>query len=88
MFSISVSLALCKPITGTGWAREDFVNNELSIAEEDIVWVEAQNHCSAPIFIQCVDEYFSQIQIQTQMLRVWVSAPYLLFRQSHLRCTL
>ena len=47
--SVNVSLAFYKPITGTG-TRGDFVNNGLSIAAEDIVWVEAQKPCSAPIF--------------------------------------
>ena len=28
----------------------NYVNNDLSIAAEDVVWMEAQNPCSAPIF--------------------------------------
>ena len=48
MFSISLSLALCKPITGRSRRfREQWAVNNIA---EDIVWMEAQNPFYAPIF--------------------------------------
>ena len=89
--SVNVSLAFYKPITGTG-TRGDFVNNGLSIAAEDIVWVEAQKPCSAPIFqnsykLLMNTSHKYKYNYYYKWSGVRVSAAYL-SRQSHLRCTL